>query len=137
MFPVSLNNFHFEDWQLTFLLASGITKADEGKAVALDSVANTVKLAGADDEIFGRLEVVEDRVQEGKLVGTIALKFGAKLPIATAETVNVGDFLIGAGSGEVKAAPATVSDGTNSHPSHPRRIQVVAVDGTDAIAIAL
>lgn len=137
MFPVSLNNFHFENWQFTFNLAAGITSAHVGKAVALDTVANTVKLAADGDEIIGRLEQVEDRVQEGILVGTVSIKFGAILPIKSGETVNVGDYLIGAGAGEVKAAPATVTDGgTNTHPSHPRRIQVMAVDGLNAIALA-
>lgn len=139
MFPVSLNNFHFEDWQFTFNLASGITEADEGKAVALDtSAANTVKLAGDGDEILGRLERVENRVQAGLLLGTVSIKFGAKLPIASGETVAVGDFLIGAGGGEVKAAPALVTDGgTNTHASHPRRIQVMALADSDANAVAL
>lgn len=139
MFPVSLQNYHFEEWQLTFNLKSGITQTDRHKAVTLDASAdNTVKLAGDGDPILGRLEIIEDRQQEGTLLGTIALKFGAKLPIKSGETVNVGDYLVGAGDGEVKAAPATVADdGTNSHDAPPGRVQVVAVESGFATAIAL
>ena len=86
-------------------MATGITAADKGKAVAIDATAaKTVKLAGADDIIIGHLSTVEDRVTEGVLIGTVDLKGGFSFPIATGETVEVGDTVIGAGSGEVKAA---------------------------------
>lgn len=104
MFNVSLRRFFFEDWQFTFNLASGITSADVGKAVSRDtSAANTVKLVADDENILGRLEQVEDRSQEGQLVGTISIKFLNSLPIASGETIAVGDKIVGAGSGEVKA----------------------------------
>ncbi len=104
---VSLRGFHFEDSHLTFTLAAGITANDVTKAVALDTSApNKVKLAGADDVIIGRLEVVEDRKVEGQLVGTIALRFANELPIKAGETVAVGDTVVGAGGGEVKKATA-------------------------------
>lgn len=109
MFPVTLNGYHFEDSMLTFNLASGITASDVGKAVSVDTSANnTVKLAGDGDEIIGRLETVELRTQEGLNVGTVALRFAQLLPIKSGETINVGDGLVGAGSGEVKAQAATV-----------------------------
>lgn len=142
MFPVSLNNFHFEDWNFTCTLAAGITSADVGKAVALDTTANTVKLAADDDVILGRLEQVEDRVQEGQLVGTVAFKFGGKLPIADGETINVGDTLIGAGGGEVKASPTTVTLTDSGAQTvdvavPPSRFLVVAVVSGEAITLAL
>lgn len=107
-FGPSLRGMHFEEWHVTMTLAAGIVVADEGKAVALDTgAANKAKLAGDGDQIIGRLEKVENRVQEGILVGTIALKFSNLLPIKAslsgAEVVAIGSTVVGAGSGEVKA----------------------------------
>jgi hypothetical protein len=104
MFDVNLRRYFFEDWLFTFNLASGITSADVGKALSRDtSAANTLKLAADDDDIVGRLEQVEDRAQEGQLVGAVSIKFLNSLPIAAAQTINVGDKIVGAGNGEVKA----------------------------------
>lgn len=104
MFGVSLKGFKFEDDNLTFTLAAGITIADVGKAVEIDTTTpNTVKLATDDGVIFGRLEVVEDRANESQLVGTIARKFSDTLPVASGENIAIGDMVIGAGAGEVKA----------------------------------
>lgn len=87
----------------TFYLASGITKDDVGKPVALDTTANnTVKLAGADDIILGRLEVFEGRTQEGVLTGSVVIMGGVRFTYATGDAVAVGDSIVGAGSGEVK-----------------------------------
>lgn len=143
MFPVSLNNYFFEDWNFTFNLESSITSADIGKAVEIDtSAANTVKLVTDGGEIFGRLEVVEDRKQDGDLLGTVSIKLGGKLPIKTGETVNVGDSLVGAGAGEVKAQAATkvyTDSGTNTVSIDvPRsRVRAVEIVGSSVIAIAL
>lgn len=99
---VGLANIKFAKVNRTFRLAAGITSADTGKAVSLDtSAANTVKLAGDGDTIIGYLETYEDRQ-----VGAVALNFTEKLPIATSATVAVGDTVVGAGNGEVKAAAA-------------------------------
>lgn len=110
LFPVSLENYEFEDSHLTFNLASGITAADVGKAVALDTSApNQVKLAVDNDIIFGMLYLVENRVQEGILVGTIAQRFAKRLTLAAAQTPLVGSKLVGsatAGLPKVKATPA-------------------------------
>jgi hypothetical protein len=100
--------FSFEDFTFTMNLASGITAADVGKAVALDTAANTVKLAGDGDNIYGRLETFEDRKQQGIKVGAVSRKFRSKLPVKSGLTsfnvVAVGDTVVGAGSGEVKAS---------------------------------
>ena len=107
-FNVSLRGFHFEDSLLTVNLASGITAADVGKAVTIDTTAaNTFKLAGDGDHVMGRLEVVEDRKVEGQLVGTVAFRFANLLPIKIGETVAVGDTVVGAGNGTVKALQAS------------------------------
>lgn len=107
-FAPSLRGYDFEDFQFTFNLKAGIVATDVGKAVALDATAAaTVKLAGDDDHIIGRLETFENRTQEGALLGTVALKFSDILPIKSgltgAEAVVVGSTVVGAGSGEVKA----------------------------------
>lgn len=118
---ISLKGLFHEDFQYPFMVAAGITEADEGKAVTLDtSAANTVKLAGDADVILGRLEKVENRTVEGVNVGTVSLFGGLEFPVnpnATAsspdETPAVGDYLSGgttnaAAKGYVqKAAAAT------------------------------
>src|ERR1044072_1811388 len=100
---VSLRGLYHDDFQYPFLLATGITKADEGKAVALDpSAANTVKLAGDGDRVIGRLEVVETRVQEGINIGTVSIQGGLDYPVKAGETLVNGDSLVGAAGGLVK-----------------------------------
>jgi len=118
-FGVSLQGIPFEDTRLTVKLASGITAADIGKAMSKSSTtANTFKLAADGDYIVGRLLSVENRTVEGILVGTIEFRFANTLPIKSGETVVAGDFVIGAGSGEVKAsalvAAETTANGTDA-----------------------
>jgi hypothetical protein len=103
---VGLEGFAFEDSQFTYNLAAGITSADKGKAMTLDtSAANTMKLAGDGDTVVGRLLTVENRINEGTLVGTVSLRFSARF---TKEgTVAVGDKVLGSVTpGTVKAAGA-------------------------------
>lgn len=110
---ISLRGLTHEKFHYPFNLASGITKADEGKAVALDSsAANTVKLAGDGDIIIGKLIIVEDRTIEGLLVGTVAMRGGFKFTPATGATFAVGNSAVGAGGGEVK--PAVAADYTDN-----------------------
>lgn len=109
----TLRGYQMEDWSFTFNLASTIVKADEGKVVALDTTApNTVKLAGDNDYIIGILFSVENRTQEGTLVGTVELKFAEQ--VATTGVVAVGDTLVGsltAGVGRVRQnAGATANE---------------------------
>ena len=104
----SMRGYHFEDYQFSATLTAGMTTADVGKAVALSTgAANKVKLAGDGDYIIGRLETVEDRTQEGVLIGTVAWHFSDRLPVKSgltgAEAVVIGSTVVGAGSGEVKA----------------------------------
>ena len=108
---VSIEGIIPSDAYLTFNLASGITAADLGKAVTIDSSGNTkVKLAGTGDWIFGRLETVENRVVEGVLVGTIITEGGFRLPKDSGVTVNVGDTVCGdaaVAAGNVKTVAAS------------------------------
>ena len=118
---ISLVGIPHSEFRRTVYLAAGTTKADEGKPVTLDTTAdNTFKLAGADDVVYGCLKVVENRVQEGILVGTVEFKGG--FTWTKSGVVAHGDGVVGAGAGAVKT-------GTNS------RCFVVAV-GTTTVDVA-
>lgn len=124
---VSLRGIEHDEFHYPFNLASGITASDIGKAVSLDtSASNTVKLAADGDAIVGKLVTVEDRTIEGVLVGAIALHGGFKFTKAdAAAAISVGDTVVGAGGGEVKADAA---------PNHNANM-VVEVSGTDIIVV--
>lgn len=109
IYGLSNKGRYLEDFQEYFYLAAGITAADVGKAVELDATGDQkVKLATDGGIIIGRLEVVEDRKQEGILVGTVSLKGFNYFPVATAAMagLTVTETIVGAGNGEVKAAAA-------------------------------
>lgn len=96
------------DAYITFNLPTTLTTADIGKAVTLDSsAANKVKLAGLDEKIIGRLETVEAR-SASQVVGAVSLEGVFKLPIGAAQTITVGQTVVGLGTatGTVKAAAA-------------------------------
>lgn len=93
------------DFQYTYSISGTVVEADEGKAISLDtSATNTVKLAGDGDALLGRLFKYEDRVVEGTKLATIETKGGFRLPKLESEVIAVGNTVIGAGSGNVKAA---------------------------------
>jgi len=131
---ISLRGIEHDDFHYPFNLASGITTADIGKAVSLDTTAaNTVKLAGAGEKIVGKLVTVENRVTEGVLVGTVALRGGFRFTKATAAgAIAVGDSVVGAGNGEV--GPRMNAGGTAKEPNLTDNM-VVEVSGTDVIVI--
>ncbi|MBN7759775.1 hypothetical protein JYP52_01385 [Nitratireductor aquibiodomus] len=105
---VTLRGFHWEASSLTFNLNAAITKDTPiGSALTVDAAApNTMKLAGDGDPIVGRLASFENREVEGTKVGAVELQWSNVMPIAAGATVNVGDTVVGAGDGEVKAAAA-------------------------------
>jgi len=109
----------------TVNLAAGIVRADEGKAVTLDASANNqFKLADDGDPIYGQLVIVEDRANEGTLVGNVKLHLmGVRLPIKAASGVARGNFVIGAGAGEIKPQTA---DATTIRPSNLYVTEVVS-----------
>ena len=120
---ISFVGIPHSEFRRTTYLAAGITSADVGKPVTLDTSANnTFKLAGANDVIYGNLKVVENRVQEGILVGTIEFKGGFQW--TKSGVIAVGDGVVGAGAGAVKV-------GTN-----PRSL-VVAVGTTTVDVVFL
>ncbi len=137
IYGLSNKGRYLEDFQEYFYLATGITAADVGKAVELDSTGEQkVKLATDGAVIIGRLEVVEDRKQEGILVGTVSLKGFNYFPIKAALTgvsaVRIADTVIGAGAGEVKAA----NDGT-ARTNDPRDNFVKILDATNNRALVV
>lgn len=119
---VTLVGIPQQDFRFTFRLTAGMVAADIGKPVALSTAANnTVKLAGDDDVVIGRLLTYRNLTTEGIIVGTVELKGGFRFN--TAGAVAVGNQVVGsATAGAVKA-------GTN-----PRSL-VVAVNGATADVI--
>ncbi len=119
---VTLVGIPQQDFRFTFRLTAGMVAADIGKPVALSTAANnTVKLAGDDDVVIGRLLTYRNLTTEGIIVGTVELKGGFRFN--TAGAVAVGNQVVGsATAGAVKA-------GVN-----PRSL-VVAVNGTTADVI--
>ena len=127
---------HQEHWHITFNLAAGITTADIGKAVALDTTApETVKLAGDGDMIFGRLETVEDRLGEGILVGTISFAGILALPYVSGAAPAVGDLLIG-GTVAGKVKTHTIAGGATGAKPMMYRV-ALRVDTTNLLVHAL
>lgn len=118
---VSLRGITHEDFHYPFNLAAGMTIADVGKAVALDtSAARTVKIAGAGEKIIGVLVSFEDRVVEGVTVGTVAMKGGFQLTAVSGHSIVVGDWVEGsATAGQVQ------EEAVATH----KNCQVVAVSG--------
>lgn len=106
-------------WIPNFYLASGLAVTDVGTPVALDTSAdNTVKKAADGDVIFGILQSFEDRVQEGVKTGSVHLMGGFRLTYKSGDAVAKGDYVVSAGSGEVKT---TVN---------PTNMQVIAKNAT-------
>jgi len=97
--------YSFEPFKFTYYVSGSVTADDVGKAVALDTTAaNTVKLAGDNDIIFGRLETFEDRAVLGVKVGTVARKFKDIVPY-TGTAPTIGQSVTGsATAGVVKVA---------------------------------
>lgn len=128
---LSLKGMYKSDDIFTFSLASGITSADVGKAVSLDTSGNNkVKLALDTEEIIGVLETVENRTVEGVLLGTVATAGIFEFAVnsdATASTPDeipntVGDYIVG-GNG---AAGAGFVNKLTSGKSNWRVIEVIS-----------
>lgn len=99
-------SFTFPDFTFTMNVSGSVTKADVGKAVALDTATpNTVKLAGDNDVIYGRLETFEDGGLDGLKVGAVSRKFRA--PVPTTGAVAVGQMLSGSATAGVAKAMTT------------------------------
>lgn len=100
---VKLHGYTFPDFQFTYTLTSGLVAADRGGPVTRDhTAANSMKKGADNTPLDGILLSLEDRTQEGTLVGAVARKFAVKLPIKAADALAVGDTPICAGGGEVR-----------------------------------
>lgn len=121
---VVLDAFTQHDFVFTMFASGTVTTDDIGKVVSLDTTADgTVKLAAADEEIYGRIYQVEDRSQEGVTTVSVETRFRKRVKIASGEVIARGDTVIGAAAGEVKAALT----------ANPAANIVLAVDGDYAI----
>lgn len=129
IYGLSKKGRYIEHWQEAFELNSAIVPADVGKAVTLDTAApKRVKLAGDGDQILGRLEVVEIREQEGLRVGTVSIKglnwFPVKSGLAGVNAPGIGDTIVGAGNGEVKARSVDNAGATASNDLRENFVQM-------------
>lgn len=89
----------------------GITNADVGKAATLvtGGADVTVKLAGADEPVLGQIETVEIETT-GEIIVNVLILGGYRLRCATDAVIAVGDTVVGAGDGLVKAGAAASTD---------------------------
>lgn len=91
------------EYNLTFVLASGLAETDIGSPVTKDTSGNNqVKKSADGDLILGILESYESDVQTGLKRGMVSLTGGYRLTYKTGDAVAVGDSVVSAGSGEVK-----------------------------------
>jgi hypothetical protein len=131
--------FPIDDVRFTYNISGAVTQDDLGKALSLDTSANsTMKLAADGDKIVGRLETYEDRSQQGAgKVGTVARQFKELLPIkaglAGLDAVALGDSVVGAGAGEVKAA----NDGTAKTENGTLVTALVTIAGSNFAVVEL
>jgi hypothetical protein len=90
--------------------------ADVGKAVTLDpATPNTVKLAGAGDHVYGRLESVETGGLDGLTVGAVSRKFRSILP-TDGSALTLGDrSRVVPAAGAVKATAAQPAEGAKTN----------------------
>jgi hypothetical protein len=118
---ISHAGLHVEALSFPWLLAAGITTADVGKLVTIDTgAAHTVKLAAADEVVVGVLQTVENRLQEGILTGAVEHRGGFK--VKTTGTIAVGDKLVGS---------ATAGVGKTATDDYDSRVIVTAVLADD------
>lgn len=106
MFDYTMEGQTYPDWNLTFALSDSVTDMNslEGLAVELDSTAaNTVKLATDGADVIGFIFAAENGINQGEgITVTVSMKGGRR--VKTSARLSVGDYVVGAGNGSVKAA---------------------------------
>ncbi|MET0377063.1 MAG: hypothetical protein ABW128_22750 [Rhizorhabdus sp.] len=108
-FPIDSHTFTY---LISGLADETAVAAAAGRAVAQDkTAANTVKLAGDGDDVFGRVFLAENRTVLGIKTAAIQRRFKEKLPAASGHGIAVGDRVIGAGAGLVKKNTAATPTG--------------------------
>lgn len=123
---VGLREYHFEDSQFTYILSDVTDAATAATAAAANNYVDlmvsidandpaTVKLAPDNGELFGRIEQLEWRAQEGVCYVTVSKRFIGNVILKTGETPAIGSQVIGAGNGQVKsrAAKSVTDTGTS------------------------
>ena len=90
---------------------TGITTADVGKAATLvtGGADVTVKLAGDGNPVLGQIEAVEIETT-GEIIVNVLILGGYRLRCATNAVIAVGDTVVGAGAGLVKAGATASTD---------------------------
>lgn len=111
-----------------------LTNADVGKVVALDTAANTIKLASDGDVILGLLEQVEDRRSQAQgVIATVAFEFGAR--VSYTGTLNVGDLVVADGNGGVRKVKAGEAEGNDTIPAGVVLPRVFEIDSAAKTAV--
>ena len=108
------------DSSMTVGLDDGITVADCGKALAFNSATSRFRLAKTGDILRGRLDVVEDRGNNGGLVGTMITRGGLTFLKDAGDTI-----LPGAGITCLDANPGLV---TTAAPAVGRLVTTVGTN---------
>lgn len=105
-FDYTMEGLTYPDFNHTYALSNEVTDLDslEGLAVEQDTTAaNTVKLATNGGEVVGFILVAENGVSQGEgITVTVSTKGGHKAK--TSARLSVGNYVVGAGNGAVKAA---------------------------------
>jgi len=105
-FDYTMEGLTYPDFNHTFKLTDAVSDMDslEGMAVEQDtSAANAVKLATDGGEVVGFILVAENGVSQGEgITVTVSTKGGRR--VKTSAELSVGDYIVGAGAGAVKAA---------------------------------
>lgn len=106
MFDYTMEGLTYPDFNHTYKLTDNVTDmaALEGLAVEQDtSAANAVKLATNGGEVVGFIQSAENGINQGEgITVTVATKGGHK--VKTSAELSVGNYVVGAGNGAVKAA---------------------------------
>lgn len=105
-YDYTVEGITYPDFNITFTLSDEVTDTDalEGLAVEQDTAhANCVKLATADAKIIGFITTAENGKNQGEgITVTVATKGGRR--VKTSARLAVGNSVVGAGNGAVKAA---------------------------------
>lgn len=124
----------FAKKERTLIAPNTMTQADVGKVVALDTSANTIKLASDGDIILGLLEQVEDRRSQAQgVLATVAFEFGAR--VSYTGTLAVGDLVVANGNGGVRKVIAGEASGNDTIPAGVVLPRVFEIDSTANTAV--
>lgn len=99
---VTLDGIIDDTLDTTWYISGSVTKADEGKALSIDTTtARTLKLAADGDAVIGRAMVIEKRTQEGVQLVTLGPK-GSAIFTYSGTAPTLAQQIQGAGAGVVK-----------------------------------